>query len=47
MGADYYSAALPFLTAALESSDEVIELIQIWQQGLKTAMFVSGRKSIV
>lgn len=46
MGADYYSAALPFLTAALESSVAVIELIQIWQQGLKTAMFVSGRKSI-
>ncbi len=47
MGADYYSAALPFLTAALESSEAVIELIEIWQQGLKTAMFVSGKKSIV
>ncbi len=47
LGADYYSAALPFLTAALESSEAVIELIQIWQQGLKTAMFVSGKKSIL
>ncbi|MBN1262788.1 MAG: type 2 isopentenyl-diphosphate Delta-isomerase [Candidatus Pacebacteria bacterium] len=39
LGADYYSAARPFLTPALQSYEEVVKTINLWQQGLKIAMF--------
>lgn len=42
LGADYYSAATPFLHAALESSEEVEKLITTWQRGLRIALFTAG-----
>ncbi|RJR26995.1 type 2 isopentenyl-diphosphate Delta-isomerase [candidate division WWE3 bacterium] len=45
LGADYYSAALPFLEPALDSPETVINTIKEWEKGLKTAMFATGRKS--
>lgn len=42
LGADYYSAAKPFLEPALESPEALIKLINEWQKGLKTAMFCTG-----
>lgn len=45
LGADLYSAATPFLKTALESAEAAMEQIQIWQNGLRIALFVSGRSS--
>ena len=45
LGADYYSAAQPFLAPALDNTTAVIELINTWQKGLQIAMFGSGIKS--
>ena len=42
LGADVYSAAHPFLQAALESETSVINLLNTWQKGLQIAMFASG-----
>jgi isopentenyl-diphosphate delta-isomerase len=42
LGADYYSAAYPFLKPALESPEALIQLIQTWQKGLQIGMFVGG-----
>lgn len=44
LGADYYSAARPFLETALVSAEATIELIENWQKGLKIAMFGCGMK---
>lgn len=41
-GADYYSAASPFLEPALESPEKLIQTIEEWQKGLKVAMFCCG-----
>jgi len=45
MGADYYSAAYPFLAAAMTSAEAVSELLTDWQQGLKIALFGIGSRS--
>lgn len=42
LGANYYSAAVPFLEAAMTSSDKTIEVVQRWQDGLRIAMFGCG-----
>ncbi len=47
MGANFYSAARPFLDPAMKSSEEVIKLLQDWEKGLKIAMFGIGKKSIL
>jgi isopentenyl-diphosphate Delta-isomerase len=44
LGADYYSAARPFLEKAFLGSDKLIELISDWEKGLRIAMFGCGRK---
>ncbi|MCA9397315.1 type 2 isopentenyl-diphosphate Delta-isomerase [candidate division WWE3 bacterium] len=41
-GADYYSAARPFLHAALDSEKAVIDALVLWQQGLQIALFITG-----
>lgn len=46
LGADMYSAAYPFLRAALKGPEAVIEIITEWQQGFQTAMFVAGVKNL-
>ncbi len=45
LGADYYSAARPFLEAALLGSEEAVKLIDDWEKGLRIAMFGIGRKT--
>lgn len=45
LGAHYYSAAQPFLLAALQGEDAVVELVKNWQEGLKIAMFCCGLTS--
>jgi isopentenyl-diphosphate Delta-isomerase len=42
LGADMFSAAIPFLKAAMDSPEAVITLIEQWQQGLRIAMFAGG-----
>lgn len=44
LGADAFSAAVPFLTPAMDSPDAVIELVERWKQGLRIAMFATGSK---
>lgn len=44
LGADYYSAAQPFLAPALDNTAAVIDLINTWQKGLQVAMFSCGIK---
>jgi isopentenyl-diphosphate Delta-isomerase len=44
VGADYYSAARPFLAAAIEGPSEVVKLINDWEEGLKIAMFGCGMR---
>lgn len=44
LGADYYSAAQPFLGPALESAEAVCRLVQTWERGLRIAMFAIGAK---
>lgn len=46
LGADYYSAAHPFLEPAMTSAEEVVELLKEWQKGLQVAMFVSGMRKL-
>lgn len=45
LGADYYSAATPFLTPALESTAAVVETINLWQRGLQIGLFAIGAAS--
>jgi len=42
LGADLFSAAIPFLAPAMESPEKSIEIVQHWQKGLAVAMFASG-----
>ncbi len=45
LGADLFSAAVPFLPAAMrDSPDELISIIQNWQKALRVAMFAAGIK---
>lgn len=45
LGADLFSAAVPFLEPAMESPEAVIRVIENWKQGLKIALFASGAKN--
>lgn len=45
LGADFYSAAVPFLHPAMNSVEELIAVIENWQKGLQIAMFASGVSS--
>jgi isopentenyl-diphosphate delta-isomerase len=42
LGADLFSAAVPFLSPAMESAESVVRLIENWKQGLRVAMFAGG-----
>lgn len=42
LGANIFSAAVPFLEAAMESPEAVIEKIENWEKGLRIAMFAAG-----
>lgn len=42
LGADLFSAAVPFLASAMQSRQAVIEVIETWKQGLRIAMFAGG-----
>ncbi|RLI77959.1 type 2 isopentenyl-diphosphate Delta-isomerase [Archaeoglobales archaeon] len=46
IGAEIGSAALPFLSPATRSSDEVLKLIEFFIRGLKIAMFLTGCRKI-
>ena len=46
LGAEIGSAALPFLKAAVESSEDVGREIEYFARGLKVAMFLTGCKKI-
>ena len=46
LGADLFSAAVPFLEPAMQDSpDQIIETIENWKRGLRIAMFTSGTKN--
>lgn len=42
LGADYYSAARPFLETAMASAEETTKLIQDWEKGTKLCLFGMG-----
>lgn len=42
LGADYYSCAQPFLAAALSSTEDVIDVVKDWEDGLRIRMFTAG-----
>lgn len=42
LGADLFSAAVPFLRPAMESPEKMIDAVRHWQKGLAVAMFASG-----
>lgn len=42
LGADYYSAAIVFLRAALESEERLNTLLTNWRRGLAIALFSMG-----
>lgn len=42
LGADLFSAAVPFLEAAMDSPEATIKVIENWEKGLKVAMFAAG-----
>lgn len=45
LGADLFSAAVPFLRPAMESPEAVIETVERWKQGLKVALFAAGAQN--
>lgn len=45
LGADLFSAAVPFLTPAMKSAEATIETLEPWQQGLKIGLFACGVKN--
>lgn len=45
LGADLYSAARPFLIEAIKSPEATVELLEEWEDGLRTAMFITGSRS--
>ena len=42
LGADLFSAAVPFLQPAIDSAEAVADVVAAWQHGLKVAMFAAG-----
>lgn len=42
LGADLFSAAVPFLKPAMESPEATVEKVENWKRGLRIAMFASG-----
>ncbi|AGK60556.1 isopentenyl-diphosphate delta-isomerase [Archaeoglobus sulfaticallidus PM70-1] len=46
LGAEIGSSALPFLHAAMRSSDEVVKEINYFIKGLKVAMFLTGSRRV-
>ena len=46
LGADFYSAAKPFLTAALIGEEECVRVLQAWQKGLQIALFGCGLRQL-
>lgn len=42
LGADLFSAAMPFLAPAIESPEATITAVQNWQRGLQIALFAAG-----
>jgi isopentenyl-diphosphate delta-isomerase len=42
LGADLFSAAVPFLEPAMTSAESIIAVIENWKQGLRIAMFATG-----
>lgn len=46
LGADLFSAAVPFLKPAMDSPESIIKEIENWKRGLKIAMFASGVKDL-
>jgi len=42
LGADVFSAAVPFLKPAMDSAEEVIAVVENWKRGLGIAMFAAG-----
>ncbi len=46
MGAKLATSASPFLSRAIESSDGVYELLSLYKEALKVAMFVTGSKNL-
>jgi isopentenyl-diphosphate delta-isomerase len=46
LGADYATAAMPFLAAALESSDAVRKVLQRMKREFQVAMFACGAKNV-
>lgn len=45
LGADFFAAAHPFLSPALDSADAVIKLLQDWQKSLQIALFAIGAQN--
>lgn len=45
LGADFFSAAVPFLSPAMESAEATIATVKNWQQGLRVALFTAGKPS--
>lgn len=46
LGADYATAAKPFLQAALQSDEEVLKVIERFRTELRVAMFAAGAKTL-
>ena len=44
LGADLFSAAVPFLQPAMESPETVISVVENWKKGLQIALFAAGAK---
>jgi isopentenyl-diphosphate Delta-isomerase len=42
LGADYYSMAVPFLEASLASTEAVIDIIKLYEEGLRTTLYICG-----
>ncbi len=44
LGADLFSAAVPFLASAMQSPEQLIATVENWKQGLRVGMFAAGVK---
>ncbi|HSX16867.1 MAG TPA: type 2 isopentenyl-diphosphate Delta-isomerase [Patescibacteria group bacterium] len=44
LGADLFSAAVPFLEPAMESTEAVVATIENWKRGLQVGMFSAGAR---
>ncbi len=45
LGADLFSAAVPFLRPAMKSPEATIATVKNWQRGLRIALFATGTKN--